>query len=84
MLDDKDIFGVYEKETLEGASHEALCLNRDKIFDDFPNARLVDLEIVRGGAINDRTVGDLASAGNPYGPILSIIHAVEKFVRWNF
>ncbi|MGX5799938.1 hypothetical protein ACWGS9_01670 [Bradyrhizobium sp. Arg314] len=84
LLGDKDIFGVYEKETLERASHEALCLTQNKVLDDFANARLIDLRIIRAGVISPDVIGDLSNPRNPFVPVLSILHAVEKFVRWNF
>ncbi|WP_170973447.1 asparagine synthase-related protein [Rhizobium sp. FKY42] len=83
LLGDNDIFGLYEKETLEGASDHSLRANADEVVRLLANSRLIDVGILRGGAIRKDSIGDLSDKGNPYSPVLSVLYATEKFIRWN-
>lgn len=84
LLGDRDIFGAYHKETLEGASDRSFRQSADEVIQTLSTSRLIDIGILRANAIRMDTVGNLADIRNPYSPILSALYATEKFVRRNF
>ncbi|MBY2927030.1 asparagine synthase-related protein [Rhizobium leguminosarum] len=83
LLGDNDIFGLYEKETLEGASHHSLAANTDEVIRVLANSRLIDAGILKGGVLSMDSIGDISVRGNPYSPVLSVLYAAEKFMRCN-
>ncbi|MBX4911926.1 MULTISPECIES: asparagine synthase-related protein [Rhizobium] len=83
LLGDNDIFGEYEKETLEGASDYSLRTNIDDVIHVLAHSRLIDVGILKPDAISMDGIGDISDKKNPYSPVLSVLYAAEKFIRWN-
>lgn len=83
ILGDIDIFGEYEKETLEGASDYSLRTNIKQVINDLANSRLIDVGVLKPDAISMDRIGDISDKRNPYSPVLSVVYAAEKFIRWN-
>lgn len=83
LLGERDIFGAYDKETLEDASDRSLRQSAHDVTQTLSTSKLIDIGVLRADAIRTETVGNLADIRTPYSPILSTLYATEKFIGWN-